>query len=133
MESNRKGVKFQSFVEFWEYLPVNERILVDILRLMILKTIPETCREKLTYQVPFYYGKRRICMIWPASVPFGGIKSGVLLGFAQGNKLKDPHRYLIHGTNKQVYYKIFHNPDEIRENEIILLLNNAVALDKHFK
>jgi hypothetical protein len=116
-------------IEFWEHLPENERIIADVLRQIILENLPPACKEKLTYNVPFYYGKKRICVIWPASVPWGGIKKGVLLGFCQGNKLKDPDNYLEHGTNKKIYYKIFHSEDEIDEAAIAALLKEAVQLD----
>lgn len=129
----QKGLKFQSFVEFWDFLPENERIIVDVLRQIILENLPSTCKEKLAYNVPYYYGNKRICLIWPGSVPWGGIRDGVLLGFCQGFKLSDPENYLIHGTNKQVYYQIFHSVDEIDERAIVSLLNEAVNYDAKFR
>ncbi len=130
--SFQNGIKFRSLVEFWEYLPENERIITDVLRQIVLENLPSYCKEKLTYNVPFYYGNRRICLIWPASVPWGGIKSGVLLGFLQGYRLKDKDQYLNHGTNKQVYYRIFHSPDEIDPDAIISLLKEAVEWDSKY-
>ncbi|MGZ8517242.1 MAG: DUF1801 domain-containing protein [Chitinophagaceae bacterium] len=127
--SFQNGIRFRSMMEFWDHLPENERIIVDVLRQIILEVLPRTCKEKLTYNVPFYYGKKRICLIWPASVPWGGFKTGVLLGFCQGNKLMDPANYLTHGTNKKVFYKIFNSGDEIEQNRIIALLNEAVKID----
>jgi len=125
----QKGLKFQSFVEFWDFLPENERIIVDVLRQIILENLPSTCKEKLAYNVPYYYGNRRICLIWPSSIPWGGVRSGILLGFCQGYKLSDPEGYLTHGTNKQVYYKIYHSVDEIDETAIASLLHEAVNFD----
>jgi hypothetical protein len=115
----QRGIKFQSVVEFWEFLPEEERIIVDLLRQIILKYLPAGFKEKLSYNVPYFYGNRRVCLIWPGSVPWGGFRSGVFLGFCQGNKLVDPDNYLDHGTNKQVYYKIFHSVDEIDEQAIV--------------
>lgn len=126
-------LKFQSFVEFWEHLPQHEKELVDVLRQIILNTLPENCYEKLAYNVPFYYGNKRICLIWPACVPRGGFKSGVLLGFNQGYRLQDPAHYLEHGTNKQVYYRIFQSVDAIDEQAIVTLIKEAVALDQRQK
>lgn len=126
----QKGLKFQSLVEFWDYLPENERIIADVLRQIIRENLPSNCQEKLAYNVPYYYGNRRICMIWPASIPMGGIRSGVLLGFSQGNKLADSENYLTHGTNKQVYYKIYHSVDEIDEPAIVTLLKEATEIDR---
>ncbi len=129
----QNGIKFYSMVEFWEYLPSEERLIVDHLRQIVLTTLPCSCKEKLTYNVPYYYGKKRICMIWPASVPWGGIKSGVLFGFCYGNKLKDVDAYLTHGTNKQVFYKIFNSITEIDQTALIDLLNEAVELDNKLR
>jgi hypothetical protein len=129
----QRGIKFQSFVEFWEFLPEEERIIVDLLRQIILKYLPAGFKEKLSYNVPYFYGNRRVCLIWPGSVPWGGFRSGVFLGFCQGNKLVDPDNYLDHGTNKQVYYKIFHSVDEIDEQAIVKLIEEAVAIDSKFE
>ena len=131
--SFQNGIKFKSLVEFWEYLPEEQRILTDVLRQIVLENLPADCKEKLTYNVPFYYGKRRICLIWPAAVPWGGFNSGVMLGFCQGNKLKDADHYLTHGTNKQIYYKIFQSTDEIETDAIVSILKEAVETDSQFK
>jgi hypothetical protein len=129
----QNGIKFKSIIEFWEYLPEDERIITDVLRQIILETLPPHCKEKFTYNVPFFYGKRRICLIWPASIPWGGIKSGVLFGLCQGNKLKDVNNYLTHGNNKQVYYKIYYSPEEIDVDAVVSILREAVEIDHYFK
>lgn len=123
-------LKIKSLVELFEVLPENERIIVDVLRQIILENLPAYCKEKISYNVPFFYGNKGICIIWPAIVPRGGIKEGVLLGFWHGNKINDPHSYLIHGTNKQVFYKIFKEPEEIDEVPIIQLIKEAAIIDK---
>ena len=121
--------KIRSLVQLYELLPENERIMTDVLRQLIKDNIPATCKEKISYNVPFFYGKKGLCIIWPATVPRGGIKKGVLLGFWYGNKLKDTDHYLIHGTNKQIFYKIFHSPEEINGRAIKKLLREAVRID----
>jgi hypothetical protein len=131
--SFQKGLKFTSLVEFWDYIPEEERIIVDVLRQIILENLPSYCVEKLTYNVPFYYGNRRICLIWPAAVPWGGINKGVLLGFCQGHLLEDKDGYLSHGTNKQVFYKIFHAPADIDPDQVISIIKEAVEVDQKFK
>jgi hypothetical protein len=128
----QKGLKFQSFVEFWEYIPENERIIVDVLRQIILENIPWS-KEKLAYNVPYYYGNRRICLIWPGSIPWGGFRTGVFLGFCYGHLMADTENYLHHGTNKQVFYRIYHSVDEIDEQAITRLLKEAIEIDKKFK
>ena len=114
----------------FELLPEEERIIVDVLRQIIIENLPERCKEKISYNVPFFYGNRGICIIWPATIPRGGIKEGVLLGFWYGNKLKDTDHYLTHGTNKQVFYKIYKSAEEIDEKAIVKLLKEAIKLDE---
>jgi hypothetical protein len=123
----------KSMVHLYERMPENERIIVDVLRQIVRETLPAYCKEKISYNVPLFYGNRAICIIWPASVPRGGIKEGVLFGFWHGNKLNDADGYLTHGTNKQVYYKIFKSPEQIKERPLKKLLKEAVKLDLSFK
>ena len=123
----------KSLLQLFEMLPDEERIIVDVLRQIITENLPAYCKEKLSYNVPFFYGNKSICLIWPATIPRGGIKEGVLLGFWYGNKLNDVDNYLTHGTNKQVFYKIFRSAEEIDEPAIIKLLKEAVQLDDTWK
>jgi len=123
----------KSLLQLYEMLPDEERIIVDVLRQIITENLPAYCKEKLSYNVPFFYGNKSICLIWPATIPRGGIKEGVLLGFWYGNKLNDVDNYLTHGTNKQVFYKIFRSAEEIDEPAIIKLLKEAVQLDNTWK
>jgi hypothetical protein len=121
--------KITSLLHLFDRLPENERIIVDVLRQIIIENLPTCCKEKLAFNVPYFYGKKGICIIWPASIPRGGIKQGVLLGFWQGNKLNDADNYLTHGTNKKVFYKIFRHVEEIEEAAIVKLLKEAVRID----
>ena len=125
--------KIKSLVELFDVLPETERIIVDVLRQIILENLPPGCKEKISYNVPFFYGNKGICIIWPASIPRGGIKQGVLLGFWYGNKLNDADRYLQRGTNKQIFYRIFQSTDEIDESAIVKLINEAVRVDRQWK
>ncbi|HEY1870475.1 MAG TPA: hypothetical protein VGG71_05415 [Chitinophagaceae bacterium] len=77
-----------SLMQLFDRLPEDQRIIVDVLRQIIVENLPSYCKEKISYSVPYFYGKRGICIIWPAAIPRGGIKKGVLLGFWQGNKTK---------------------------------------------
>ena len=121
--------KIKSLVQLYELLPENERIIVDVLRQIIKENLPPSCKEKISYNVPLFYRNKSICIVWPATVPRGGIKKGVLLGFWYGCKLKDIENYLIHGTNKQVFYKIYYSPEEINGRSIIKFLKEAVKFD----
>jgi hypothetical protein len=126
-------MKITTLVQLFELLPQEERIIVDVLRQIILENLPPTCKEKISYNVPYFYGKKGICIIWPSTVPRGGIKKGVLLGFWYGNRLANKDRYLTHGTNKQIFYKIYHDADEIDEMAIVKVLKEAVKLDAGWK
>jgi len=126
-------MKIKSLLQLYEVLPDEQRIIVDILRQIIIENLPPNGKEKISYNVPFFNGNKGICIVWPAAIPRGGIKEGVLLGFWYGNQLKDEDNYLIHGTNKQVYYKIFRSAEEIDEVAIVKLLKKAILLDKSFR
>ena len=123
-------MKIKNLADLYSILPEVEQIIVDVLRQIVLEAGEGYCKEKIAYNVPFYYGRKGICIVWPATVPRGGIRSGVLLGFWYGNKLKDEDHYLTHGTNKQIFYKIYHSPEEIDEIAVRKLLNEAIDLDK---
>ena len=125
----KKFPKIRSHVELYDLLPENERIITDVLRHIIKENLPAYCNEKISYNVPFFYGNKGICIILPATVPGGGVKKGVLLGFWYGCKLIDKAEYLTDGTNKQIYYKIFNLPEEIDRNAIRKLLIEAIQLD----
>jgi hypothetical protein len=122
--------KIRSLVQLYELLPENERVITDVLRQIVKDSLHAYCKEKISYNVPFFYGKKGICIIWPSTVPRGGIKKGVLFGFWYGCKLKDTDSYLTHGTNKQIFYKIFYSPKEINSRAIIKLLKEAVKFDE---
>lgn len=121
-----------NIVELYNKLPEGERIIVDVLRHIIIDELPAYCKEKMSFSVPYFYGNKGICIVWPATIPRGGIKEGVLLGFWYGNKLKDPMNYLTRGTNKQIFYKIYRLADEIDGEAISGLLKEAVELDRSF-
>jgi hypothetical protein len=125
-------MKIRNLVDLFTILPENEKIIVDVLRQIIIETLPEYCKEKISYNVPFFYGNKGICIVWPSTVPRGGIRHGVLLGFWHGNKLDDHDCFLSHGTNKQIFYKIYQTGEEIDERPIKKLLKEAIKLDKHW-
>ena len=128
MKLNRPH-KITSLVQLYNILPDNERLILDILRQLVIETLPKYCKEKISFSVPYFYGNRGICIIWPASVPGGGITEGVLFGFWQGKHLKDTDNYLTHGTNKKVYYKIFKAPAQINIRALKKLLKEAIEFD----
>ena len=128
----KRPLKIQNLLELQANISETEWLVVDVLRQIILDHLPTYCKEKISYNVPYFYGKKGIVIIWPASIPRGGIKSGVLLGFWQGYLLKDVDNYLTHGTNKKIFYKIYQSVEEIEEAAIGKLLTAAIALDASF-
>ena len=132
MKNSDSPIKIISLPQLYDLLPQEERIMVDLLRGICNETLPDYCKEKISFNVPYFYGNKGICIIWPSTIPRGGIKKGVLFGMWYGNKLADPDRYLTHGTNKQIFYKIFTSANEINEKAIVKLLKEAVKLDGTF-
>lgn len=126
----KEPFKIKSLLQLYEMLSENEKIITDVLRQIIIENLPKEYKEKISYNVPFFYGKRGICIVWPATIPRGGIKEGVLLGFWYGNQLNDVDNYLTHGTNKQIFYKIYKSPEQVDENAIVKLLKEAVRIDR---
>ena len=127
---NGSSGKIHSLLQLYEAIPAEQRFITDVLRSIVKNYLPSDTREKFSFNVPFFYRNKGICIIWPAAIPRGGITTGVLLGFWYGNKLKDPQQYLEHGTNKKVLYKIFRSVEEINITVISILLKEAVAIDE---
>lgn len=126
-------VKIKNLLELYALLPEEEKLIVDVLRHIIIDTLPGYCKEKISYNVPFFYGHKGICIVWPSTVPRGGIKKGVLLGFWYGYRLPDDDGFLSHGTNRQIFYKIYQSVEEIDETPIRKMLKEALRLDGTFK
>ncbi|MGH2645971.1 MAG: hypothetical protein ACRDE8_00320, partial [Ginsengibacter sp.] len=80
----KDSFKIKSILQLYEMLPENEKIITDVLRQIIIDNLPKEYKEKISYNVPFFYGKRGICIVWPATIPRGEIREGVLLGFWYG-------------------------------------------------
>ena len=123
-----QNVSFKTVGEFLNYLPPDELKLVEQLRSIVFHCVPDA-RERLAYNVPFYYRHSRICFIWPGSVPWAGIKEGVRFGFCQGHRLSDGS-YLESGQRKAVYTKTFHRLKDIDREVLRSLLFEAVLLDE---
>jgi len=125
--------KFRSLIELFAFLPADQALLLDVLRQIAIETLNGYGKEKISYNVPFFYGNRSILLIYPAAVPRGGFKRGVMFAFWFGNRLKDEDHYLEHGTNKQIYYRIYQSAEEINVKALQKLIREAVELDKTFK
>ena len=64
------SLKIKSLLQLYELLPEQERIIVDVLRQIITGNLASYCKEKISYNVPFFYGKKGICIVWPSSVSY---------------------------------------------------------------
>lgn len=123
-------VKFYHIDDFIEFIPDQERAIVSYLRNIIYECIPQV-KEKLAYNVPYYYRYSRIAYIWPASVPWGNVPlQGVSLGFCRGNQLRDDLNWLEKGTRKQVYTKTFFSLKEIDDDLLRTYLFEAMEVDE---
>lgn len=127
--SNIQQTKFKSLGEFLDFLPPNEFTIVEHLRSIIFEELPD-CKEKLAYNVPFYYRHSRICFIWPASVPWGGVDDGVALGFCKGNLLSDEIGYLEKQDRKEVRTKTFTSEKQIERDLLRSYLLEAKKIDE---
>ena len=131
--SKFQNVNFSSIEEFLDFLPDNELELVNFLRQIIHDCIPE-CKEKLAYNVPYFYRHSRICFIWPSSVPWGNVKQdGVMLGFTRGHLLNNELNYLEKGNRKKVYTKTFYKLKDIDTDLLKTYLFEAVEIDEQLK
>lgn len=63
------SLKIKSILHLYQMLPDEERIIVDVLRQLITENLPAYAREKISYNVPFFYGNKGICIIWPSTIP----------------------------------------------------------------
>ena len=126
-------IKIRSIAQLYDLLPHDEKMILDVLRQIVKSVLPSRFKEKISFNVSYFYGNKGVCIIWPATIPRGGIKKGVLFGLWYGNRLTDEDKYLTHGTNKQIFYKIYHSAEEINEKAITKLLKEAIELDNHFK
>ena len=125
--------KFNSIVELLDFLPDDEKEIVLVLREVIKETAPEL-KEKLSYNVPFYFGNKRVMYIWPGSVAWGKhTKSGVQIGFTKAYLMDDHSNFLEKGNRKQVYTKTFYNIDELEHSfeTLVVLIREALNIDQN--
>ena len=117
-----------SMEEFLISLPKNEQEITIRLRKTVFKAAPEL-KEKFSYGVPFYYGKKRVCFIWPSSAPYGKQNNTVQFGFCRGNLLSDERKTLEKETRKQVYMITYSSPKQIQEKILKELIEEAMIVD----
>lgn len=125
------GLRFASVQECLDFLPADERALTERLREFIISEAP-SLRERISFNVPFYKGRRDVCFLWPASVLWGSKKTyaGVRFGFSYGTLLADRAGYLAQGDRKQVLWRDLQDLSRTDEQMLAQLLAQAVRLDE---
>jgi hypothetical protein len=106
--------------QYIDRLPQGLRAVALRLREIILSTIK--VEEKLSYTVPFYYGRSRVCYI-------NARKDVMDLGFCRGHEMQDMGLLEVKGR-AEVRTIEFKNIDDIDEASIKDLLLEADRLDK---
>lgn len=123
--------KFHSYVEFFEALTEDHQVMTSMLKELVYEAIPDV-KEKLSWNVPFFYKKKSICYIWPGCIPWGKkTYKGVTIGFTKGYLMKD-NDFLEQGDRKQIASHTFQNIEEIEDSieTLLALLKEANDLDK---
>ncbi len=118
--------------EMIENLPPDEKKIAYALRSIILDTLP-SLREKLSYGVPYFFHKSRICFLWPASVPNGGILQGVSLGFCKGYLMANEEDFLQAHGRKQVFAITYLRALDVNPTLIRQWLHQAFLLDQIYQ
>ncbi len=125
-----QNLNFNSIGEFLDYLSQNELEIVEELRSLVFECIPDV-KEKIAYNVAFYSRNKRLCFIWPASIPWGKVeKNGVKFGFIRGNLLDDYALYLEKENRKNVHSKTFFSVEEIDLQIMKDYLFEALEIDR---
>lgn len=128
-----QSVKFKSINEFLDFLPDDELEITEFLRQLIFECVTDV-KEKLSFNVPYYMGKKGLFFIWPASVLWGKKKtySGVRFGFQQGNLLNDDLNFLDKGNRKLIYWRDFKSVADIDVDILKAYIFDALEIDKQF-
>jgi len=118
---NGQEIHFKTVDEFLGYLPQSELEIVLFLRKIIFECMPD-CKEKLTYNVPFYYRHSRICYIWPATIPWEKMSKSVAIGFCKGDSFLDE-------TFENIKFT-FNSVDEVNVALLKEKINEAILIDE---
>lgn len=114
--------------DFLASLPKAERLITSRLRALILDSDPGI-QERFSYGVPYFFKRRRVAFIWPASAPQGPKDGLVSLGFCYGYLLSNEQGILKMEGRTQVAIVRFKTLDEIDEIIINEILQEALLVD----
>ncbi len=124
------SIKFNNIDELFECLQPNEKETTQYLRQIIIECIP-TVSEKLSYNVPYFYGQGPVCYLWPGSVFWGKKRSyeGVRMGFVQGKELIPELNYFSLEHRKNVRCRDFVGISDVNVDLVKLYLFDAFNID----
>ncbi len=118
----------KTYQDFYNQVEGEDRLMVDILRDIVYE-VESNFREKISYDVPYYFLHSRVCFIWPSAVKFGP-KKGVKFGFCKGAHLDDFDTILDTEGRKEIGTITFLKAEDIKAKQIKELLYQALILDK---
>ena len=121
-------VMARTFEDFYYNLPEQEKVIVDLLRELVLEAAPNF-REKISYNVPYYFLNSRVCYIWPASVK-PGPRAGVVFGLCRGQMLSNEQGLLELENRKEIGTITFRLPEEIDQDAVREILYEAILVDE---
>ena len=115
--------------KFIENLPGEEKKMMILLRDVILEINP-AFEEKFAFGVPYYYLNKRVCFIWPTSIPRSGLQEGVIFGLCNGVILKKKFDIISCGSNKVVGWIQYYSAKEIKPQIIKDILTEAIIFQE---
>ncbi|PWJ41963.1 DUF1801 domain-containing protein [Sediminitomix flava] len=123
--------KIHHLDEFIDLLTDEHKQIFQFLKNLIETNLPQI-EERISYNVPFYFRHKRICYIWPSSIPWGGVKTGVALGICAGIYLSNEQDLMTFEKRKEMGKVIFQSLEEVQEKQasIIELLKEAYYWDE---
>ena len=123
-----KFAKHKNFDSFLDALSLEERAICLRIRDLIMQNFPEL-KETWSYGAPYFSGRTRICFLYPASLPYSGVKTGVNFGFVKGYLLSNVQGLIDMGDRKEVGYIPVLTEKDVNEALFLEILHEAVLLD----
>lgn len=114
---------------FFSKLPENEQaIALKLYEIIQSYEVSFECR--LSYKsLFFFFKKKRLFYLWPASIPWGGINEGVRLAFIHGYLFHDDiRRQLSFNDRKEIGVIDFTQLEKIDAALIFTLLTEATQM-----
>ncbi|HRH36147.1 MAG TPA: hypothetical protein PKY12_13870 [Catalimonadaceae bacterium] len=127
-------VRFKNLDELEAFLPDEELKLMNQMRNLVYDCLPGV-REKLSFNVPFFFLSKSVCYIWPSSVWWGNRQTfkGVRFAFSQARNLSNEDGYLEIGDRKLFGQRDFITLKPEDQSRLKSLLFEAGFLDEQEK